>query len=292
MNITLYLSVKERERSLREALVKGFERHGDTVRSKLRKEFGTDTAAGPEDVAVFVGVKSLRIWKKCMDSGRPVMILDKGYFGRADYTRISINGFQPPYLNQMNRDGSRLSRLGVHLQPKREGGNLVLYAGSSQKYCSFHELGDVSQYAINICSRLQMYLGDRHRLIYRPKPSWWANADEDTEKVVPTGAKLSPPEENLAPMLRSTHCLVTHGSNAAIEALAAGVPVLLTSDRGVSAVYDLCEHNMNNLQRPFWPTDAERTKTMNNLAWCQYNIQEIASGFAWENLKPWSARNS
>ena len=292
MNITLYLSVKERERSLREALIKGFERHGDKVRSMLRKEFGTDTAASTDDMAIFVGVKSLRIWKQCMASGRQVMIIDKGYFGRADYSRMSINGFQPPYLDKMGYDSTRLNRLSVVLKPKSIGGNTVIYAGSSAKYCDFHELGDVTAYAHKVCADLMPHLGDRLRLIYRPKPSWWANEDTDVAKTVPEGARLSPPTENFAPLLRSAHCVVTHGSNAAIEALAAGVPVLLTSGPGISAVHELCEHSVHNLQRPFWPSEAERQKKMNNLAWCQFNVNEIANGFAWEHLKRWSRPNS
>lgn len=288
MKITLYLSVKRREQELRSALVSGFTKHGDTVRSKLRREFGIDWQDNESDLVVFCGVKSRKLWNICMANSRKVLLLDKGYFGRADYYRTSVGGYQPPYVAEMAKDNTRLSRLmGIRMHPRRAGGHTVLYAGSSNKYCLFHGLGNVTEYAMEVCGKLNDTLNGAKGVVYRPKPSWWGNDDNEIPKLVPPRCRLSPPTENFQPLLHFTHCLVTHGSNAAVEALCNGVPVVLTSEAGISPVYDLCEHDMANILKPFWPTDAARQQRMNNLAWCQYSINEIASGYAWENLKPY-----
>ena len=285
MKIGLYLSVKRREVGLREALEKGFKRHGDTVDSMLRKEFSQHHNQSGCDLAVFVGVKSRKIWNKCMADSKQTLLLDKGYFDRAGSYRMSIGGYQPPYLDSMRQDDSRLRSLGVAIEQRRTG-DLIIYAGSSKKYCMFHDLGDVTDYAHKICAAINEHAPKDKRVLYRPKPSWWVNDDEDVQKTVPPNTRLSPPEQNFKALLRSTQCIVTHGSNAAVEALAAGVPVVLTSEPGASAVYDLCEHDMAKLATPFWPTDAARKQRLANLAWCQFNLQEIAAGFAWECLKP------
>jgi hypothetical protein len=293
MKISLYLSVKRRELALRDALIAGFEKHGDTVTPKLRKEFWSHWKDNKSDLVVYVGVKSRKMWNVCIENKQPMLLIDKGYFGRAEYHRMSLGGYQPPYLNDMELEPNRLKQLGVTLHPKREKGNIVLYAGSSHKYCMFHGLGDVSAYAAKVCAEIQQQLkaiDSSLTVVYRPKPSWWGNDDDEIDKTVPVGTVLSAPQENFAQILKSCHCLVTHGSNAGIEALAAGVPVILTSGPGISPIYDLAEHDMTNIGKPAWPRDSERLRVLSALAWCQYNIKEIASGFAWANLKPWLNR--
>lgn len=282
MKITLYLSKKVREQQLRDALTKGFTKHSETVVNASTEYFDNQKT----DLAVFVGVKSRRLFESCAKAGVPTLLIDKAYFARTQgYYRVSLGGYQPPYLDDFEApDATRLNALGVQLQPRRIGGRKVVFAGSSQKYCQFHGLGDVNEYARRVCADLNNRLKGEKQVVYRPKPSWWANHNTG---YTPPKTEFSGPHDSFRELLVNAHCLVTHGSNAAIEALCAGIPVIALSNKSVTPVYDLCEHRIFNVHKPAWPTDTERIRIMSKLAWCQFNMSEIANGFMWSVLIPW-----
>lgn len=296
MKIFLYMSSKSREQVMGEAIVRGIERHGDTVTKRLRKDFWTDDVSDA-DVIAFVGVKSRRMWNACAEKNKEALIIDKGYFGRGDYYRMSIGGFQPYYLDRIGALPDRMvNKLHVQIKPKRQmPGKFILFAGSSNKYHMFHGLEEVNDYAVNICKYIQDvqaalikqgFMQTPLPVYYRPKPSWWANPDPGEKRIVPEGTRLSGPAESFPQLLRDCHLLVTHGSNAAIEALAAGVPVFVMSEE--SPAYNMSEKQWHHINAPYFPDDAELKQTLANLAWCQFSLDEIASGLAWANLRKWS----
>jgi hypothetical protein len=166
-----------------------------------------------------------------------------------------------------------------------------MYVGSSEKYCLFHELGSCNDYARKIVTEIKKYW--QGPIIYRPKPSWWAKPKpgEARDNLKDLGVYFSGPGEAagayFVKKLRQCKAIVTHGSNGAVEALARGVPTILTSPVGVSPVHHLCSHGINEITNPYWPPAEERMKTLSQLAWCQFSVKEMASGFAWENIKRW-----
>lgn len=294
MIIYLYMSSKSREQVMGEAIVRGIERHGDKVVKRFRKDFWTDNY-DEADVIAFVGVKSRKMWNVCAEKGKEPLIIDKGYFGRGDYYRMSIGHFQPKYLDRIGALPDRLcNKLHVQIRSKRQmPGKFILFAGSSNKYHMFHGLEEVNDYAVNICTfiqDMQKKLGMHLPVYYRPKPSWWANPDPGEKRIVPEGTRFSPPTESFPQLLRDCHLLVTHGSNAAIEALAAGVPVFVMSEE--SPAFELAERRWEHISNPHFPDEAELNQTLANLAWCQFTLDEIASGLAWANLRKWSRHAS
>lgn len=287
MNIVLFASDARYDQKLAPHLERGFVRNGDHV---LRLD-PSQLASVPDktDLVAFVGVKSLEIKRWCEQSGVQSLLIDKGYFGRGEYFRMSLNGFQPSYLPtliKMQMPSDRLAAAGVgRLRPKHDG-NLVIYAASSQKFHNWHDAGDVGAYSQTICEHLVRIAGSRRRIIYRPKPSWWVKQSPAARRsYLPRGCELSHEKQLLADLLPSAQCLVTYGSNAAVEALIAGVPVIVPSIEGISAVHSIAEHELQNVLDPYWPSDEDRFRVINALAWCQFTEEEMASGFAWQTIK-------
>jgi hypothetical protein len=307
LNVTLYLSherdgtLKDRERVFGEALKKGFERHGEHVNVAKTHEFTTPDWSS--QLAVVIGIKghSKRIYEEYRRGGRQVMLVDKSYIGRTAYVRLSVNGFQPPYMHTANRPDDRWRRIrdefSIDVKPKRGAGEFVIYAGSSQKYCDWHGLGDATVYASEICHQVgkKTRLPPEHKnspmmpVLYRPKPSWAAGHPDEVKPVV--GTEFSGPEIKLGRLLPKCHTLVTHGSNAAVEAIIAGVPVLCWSD-GACAADPMCEHVLMKLLDPYFPDDAQRLQWLANLAYCQFNLREIEKGDAWAIIAPHTVKAS
>jgi hypothetical protein len=304
MKITCYLSTNTREQEIGRVLRSGFDRAGDDAKLALRSDFwaiseehGEATVDPEADVICFIGVKSKKMFDACKAQDKIPLLIDKGYFGRGEMYRMSLGAYQPPYLDQIIADlwddpvmfRSRLEACGVRVQlHQNKGRHSVMYVGSSQKYCNFHELGDNNDYSRKVVTELTGFWP--HQIIYRPKPSWWTKMKSgerrDDLQDIPR-VSFSGSTEPFAQVLRQCHAVVTHGSNGAAEALAAGVPVIMLSEEGVSSVWPLCSHSLADVLDINLPGANERERILAAMAWSQFSIPEMATGFAWRNLRHW-----
>lgn len=278
MKVVFYRSAKEREATLCGAFLAGVRIFADCGEEVALPAEAPDPEA---DVAVFVGVKSLGLHlpEECLARGQRVLFIDKGHMGRGEYYRFSIDTFYPTrYLDAIRRDARRLEALrsdGVlpdALPPMSADGRHVVFAGSSQKYCTMMGLGDATEYARGVIARVLRDTG-RH-VVYRPKPSW-------TEAVPVDGAFFSRPPRTLADELRGAYMLVTHGSNAAVEAVIHGVPVCVLGD-GVAR--PLGVSSLDDIGEPLLPSEEERLRWLCTLSYMQFTLQEMRSGEAWEEI--------
>jgi hypothetical protein len=78
--------------------------------------------------------------------------------------------------------------------------------------------------------------------------------------------------------LKGAHCLVTHGSNAAVESVIMGCPVFVHSDSAASLV-GLTD--LNKIERPIYP---DREAWCRSLAYSQVSEREILDGTVWRLL--------
>lgn len=298
MKAVLYLSTNDREQEMGRALTAGFNIHGVECIAKTRGDFWASGGSPEEavvdddaDIVGFIGVKSRKMFTACTMQGKVPLLIDKGYFGRGEYYRMSLGSYQPAYLDKINGSPKRFYDLvpgGV--QPARRHGNSIMYIGSSQKYCNFHELGDNNDYSRAVLTLMKDNWSGN--IIYRPKPSWWAKtkAGERRDNMRDLGVEFSGPDVQFAKVLNRCYAVVTHGSNGAAEALAAGIPVIMLSEPGVSPVLHLCEPNMESLRKPhapYMPSVEKRQHTLFAMAWCQFTVPEMAAGLAWSQLMRW-----
>ncbi len=233
------------------------------------------------DMAVVVGVKdkSGPIFKAHRHAGKHAVFIDKGYtrIRGSDlgtlYWRVSVDAFQPlTYFLKTDRPSDRWDALGLPILPRQAGGEIVLLAGSSQKFCTWHDLGEATAYYRKTLVELSKHT--KRELVYRPKPSW--------QDAVPIkGFGYSPPAAKYEVELERSHCLVTYGSNACFEALIRGVPTLILGD-GITR--PLASTGCHNVERPFFPNADAVRRLAHNLAYCQWTLQEMECGKTWDNI--------
>lgn len=199
--------------------------------------------------------------------GRPWIYRDRGYFRRGKvasaglpkgtqegYWRWHINATQ---LAQVNRHSSdRFARLGVKLQPWRKGGRHIVIAVPSAHLLAFHsDEGWLERTA----AMLRQYTDRPLRIRHKPPPR---------------GGGL-PLEQDLD----GAHALVTHGSNAAVEAAVMGVPVFVDP---VSAAKHVGLTDISKIESPVYP---DREAWLAALAYCQFDEREMVSGSMWGLLE-------
>ena len=113
-------------------------------------------------------------------------------------------------------------------------------------------------------------------IIYRPKPSWGGARPID-------GVIYSSPAQKLSEVLPKCWAVVTHHSNVAIDALVSGVPVFV-GDKDCAAG-QLAKVDLNEIENPYYPSQEERLKLLNNLAFCQWMPVEMRRGLPWRYFK-------
>jgi hypothetical protein len=278
MNILCYVAtdpetgeMKPRELNLFEAVREGAAKHGDTVHIEEVRKYSKPNHKF--DAVAIWGVKSgakqflTDHWK----IGMTTLMFDKGYVRDGNYTRVSVDDSQPlRYFQRVSRPPDRFDALGVNLRSHNAGGGRsILFAGSSQKYCSFHGLGDATRYAKGVIEQAEFYTDDP--IIYRPKPSW-------SGAVPIRDHRYSPPTEKIGDVLSGCRALITFGSNAAIDAIVRGIPAIVLGD-GIAK--PVCSNDIRDIADPYLPSEKERRQWCNDWAYCQWTFEEHRSGEAW-----------
>lgn len=215
----------------------------------------------PDDIIPVVSCRAgigrlIDVWEK---TGRPFVYWDRGYAVRYGVTwlkRSTGQGYLRWTLNatQMNkvldRPDDRWRHLGIHLSPWKTGRHIVVAAASPQ-YEQFH---GIEGWADRIVAEIRRH-SDRPVRV-RPKMSR-VPLDED---------------------LRDAHCLVTHASIAAVEAVIMGCPVVVDPKSAASPVG---RTDVSDIESPVYP---DREPWAHSLAYSQFTEEEILAGTMWREI--------
>ena len=168
--------------------------------------------------------------------------MDNGFFHRTNYFRVAVNRIQAA---QCRPNYERLNRFGVFAHPWRgEGRTTVVALQSDEFMASFAGGLDLERW---VRERWPRWAGD---LVIRRKGC----------------------ERPLAHDLRVAARVVTWSSNAAVEAVLYGVPVV-TLGESVAAPFAR--------DRELWP---DRYDWASRLAASQWSLPEFRAGLAWRSL--------
>jgi hypothetical protein len=242
----------------------------------------SDMYEGPVgDAAVFYGVGG-KLWGIMQDYKRlnlPAMFFDLGYWSRKvptrweGFYRLSIWERHPnSYYRKESHDTSRWERSGLKLKPlRKKDDGVIVIAGMGDKAAGVYGLRG-GEYEERVVRRLKE-LTDRP-IVYRPKPSWKEAKPID-------GTEFSTKYHSFDELLDRAWAVVTHHSNAAVDAIIAGVPVFCTDD-GVGM--DIGHTDIDLIETPHIPTERERLEWLSNVSYAQWHSDEIKRGLYWKHL--------
>lgn len=173
---------------------------------------------------------------------------DHAYFDRFNHYRITRNAFQHTGVGERQRDP------GVTIEPWRKDGSHVLICPPSEN------IAILMGFNTDIwCADVSMRLA--------------ANTDRPV-RIRPRNATAP-----LVYDLADAWAMVTWTSNAAVEALVAGVPVFCTGDCAAAV---MGRSDPVNIEYPIYPDN--RYEWAATLAANQWTLDEMASGMAWSAL--------
>ncbi len=203
----------------------------------------------------------------------PVCIIESGYTCRRDDLILNENDYLDRRVhnfsiswNNFNQlatwipEGNpcdRWEKLGIELQPwKRSGGEYVLVLGQTA--------GDIT-----VCHDYRTFL---HTMVE------FAEASQPLPVRLRYHPLVKVTEQSLSTQLERAAMCVTFSSNAAVEAVIAGVPTMVFSKNSVA--YPVTSHILTK-----GPRYADRQQWANDLAYRQYTLQELRDGTAWEQIE-------
>lgn len=270
-----------RAKHLALAMAEGINAAGDSA--NLRQGMGFDHGAG--DVVVAYGWGSPELFREARDHSKSYVYLDLGWWNRKPagremdgFHKVMVNCREPCDLDDYltyRVPGDRFDRQGVHVAPwlKPRAGQIIVAGMSAKSAGTFDLAPEEWERGMIEALRHVRWPGATPEVFYRPKPSWagWTELP---------GAWLSRPSVALADALDGALALVTHHSNAAIDALCAGVAI----------------HSVLGVARPFstpvarlWDPlgfDIDRRRAyLSKVAYCQWSVDEMRDGTCWRFLR-------
>ena len=190
-------------------------------------------------------------------TGRPYWFIDNGYWkpgGQSGngYYRLTYRGLSPVLLTDPE------PRLAPDLKPWRCNGRHILVAMPGEYHGRAHGI-DVVKWSANIGHKLREH----------------TNRPVRVRRKGQTGSAL-------ADDLRDCWALVTHSSNAAVDAVIAGVPVFVDAGAASAPVGNT---DLSLIERPAMP---ERGAWLASLACQHFSLDEMRDGTAYRLL--WKLR--
>jgi len=158
---------------------------------------------------------------------------------------------------------------------KEDEGSYILFAGSSAKYHIFMGLEDPETYAKNVISELRQYTN--RPIIYRPKPTW-----SDKKPIPQTIYKGGSKTKYHNVINNDIYAVITHTSNAALEANFYGIPTLVL---GESIVKSISSTELKDIENIYRPTLEEKESLGRSFSYFQYKMKEVSTGLPWKKLK-------
>lgn len=195
-----------------------------------------------------------RVLPQAIRSGREWWLIDNGYYlasrnGLPGYHRITYRGLAPVLL-----PGADRHRLPVTFPAWRKDGKHIVIALPGEFFGRAMGL-HMPRWARSIHARV--HARTRRPIIVRPKDAGY------------------PIERDL----KGAWALVTHSSNAAIDAVRAGIPVFCEPSCAAAPVGNL---SLDDLERPAMPPREEWWASLMATQWTQ---DEMRAGIAWRMMQ-------
>jgi hypothetical protein len=221
------------------------------------------------------------VWDYYRKTNRPVIVLEVGGIQRGTTWKVSLNGInRAADYKPVGNSSTRATHLGLSLKPWRSQGEYILICGQHNKSLQWRNMPPVSNWFLNTYDAIRQHT-DR-TIIFRPHPRCKLEHVERGLKNVyrqdPCPAKNTYDDFDLS--FDNIWATVSWSSNPGIHSIIEGVPAIVGPD---SLAYDVAEHNIANIENPKMP---DRTQWLNNYAWTEFTVDEIAQGVPIDLLTP------
>lgn len=290
MKVNLYYHTRWQDLITRFA--RGVARHGHyttvydaMIRPRLDCDYAVVMGAGSPVGTLHEDLKATGIPFLCVADGYLRRLRDytgKAYVLNANpYWSVSRNGLQA-YGESigMDRAGSvRWEALGIEARPWRESGEHIVLAHQWSRFPLTHEAEPFDRriWYRTVAENLPRLTN--RPILFKPHPKEDGDAAMICRDLAAlSGGRIAFRDQPLADLLTGAHALITYDSNAAVEAIVAGIPAFTG---GRTMADPVGNRDLLGIETPRL---FDRTRWCNWIAWTQWTAAEIEQGQPWKTL--------
>lgn len=258
--LTIYAASATHQAQHAQALAAGLEVHGIKT---LRTTYGAPSKT--KHVACW----GWRVGRHLRHAGHEVLVMERGYLGdRFAWTSLGWNGLNGRAVFYPKDDPQRFESH-FRMAPWKDGGKYALLIGQVP--------GDASLAGMNL-SRWYEDAATQATKVYGLPVRFRQHPMAAKRNIRQRVMGAEPINGTLDNSMAGAAVCVTYNSNTAVDAVIAGVPTV-ACDKGTMAA-PVCASKIGEIRKP------DRDQWAHRLAWCQWTMDEIKSGEAWEAVRP------
>ena len=214
-------------------------------------------------------------------TGKKVIVLEVGGIKRGTTWKVGLNGInRDAFWGDTGNDDSRARSLGLGLKPWRKDGEYILICGQHDKSLQWRNMPSMSQWIIDTIETIQKH--SKRPIIFRPHPRCpLPHIEHEFKNVKRQEPKhIAGTYDDFDMAFDDIYCTVSWSSNPGIHSVINGVPAIVGPS---SLAYDVAGHDLNLIEYTQTP---DRTQWLNDYAWTEYTVEEIAAGLPLKRLTP------
>ena len=219
------------------------------------------------------------IWDYYTRTGKKVIVLEVGGIKRGTTWKVGLNGInRDAYFGPSDNDNTRAEHLGLRLSDWRKSGEYILVCGQHDKSLQWRNMPRMSNWFLETYDTIRKHT-DRP-IIFRPHPRCRLEHIESGLKYVyrQDPMHIGGTYDDFDMGFDNVYCTISWSSNPGIHSVIDGVPAFVGPS---SLAYDVAGHNLELINYPQTP---DRTQWLNDYAWTEYTVEEIAAGLPLKRL--------
>ena len=221
------------------------------------------------------------IWDRAKLQSKPVIVLEVGGIKRGITWKVGLNGInRNAFWGDTGNDDSRANSLGLKLKSWKTDGEVILLCGQHERSEQWQEMPRMSNWVMDIIEKIRIHTN--RSILFRPHPRCPLPYIEHEFKNVrrQDPVKINGTYDDFDMSFRNVHATISYSSNPGIHSILEGVPAFVGP---ASLAYDAANdidflHDIENPLRP------DRQQWLNDYAWTEYTIEEIAQGIPLKRL--------
>jgi hypothetical protein len=222
------------------------------------------------------------IWERNTSQSKPTIVLEVGGISRGSTWKVGLNGINRDayWGDNVDSDSTRAQSLGLNLKPWRNDGKSILICGQHDKSLQWQSMPRMSQWVMDTIEEVQKHT-DRP-IIFRPHPRCRLDAIEHQYRNVRRQEPrfINGTYDDFDMGFHNIWATVSYSSNPGIHSILEGVPAFVSPH---SLAYDAANDIdfLHDIESPLRP---DRQQWLNDYAWTEFTIAEIAAGLPLKRL--------
>ena len=221
------------------------------------------------------------IWERNVAQSKPTIVLEVGGIKRGTTWKVGLNGInRDAFFGDGGNDSRRSDLLNLRLKPWRTDGKYILICGQHDKSLQWQNMPRMSNWFLNTYDEIRKHT-DRP-IIFRPHPRCRLEHIERGLKHVyrQEPQHVTNTYDDFDMGFDNVWATISYSSNPGIHSIINGVPAFVSTHSLVYPAGNDIDF-LHTIEQPLMP---DRTQWLNDYAWTEYTIEEIAQGLPLKRL--------